>query len=298
MASGNAVKKIKPGYRVGHLTVTADSGERKNGYIVWTCACDCGSTINVDKRTLDRGTITDCGCISKVKPGQRDITGQKFGMLTAQYCTGKKDRQGTYYWHCTCGCGGEVDASLHQLQAGYRKSCGCLSHPPLKDLVGKRFGKLVVIQYAGKQNGMHRWTCRCDCGKKTVVGQTLLQSGKTKSCGCSRSEVIRENLKLVDGTSVTLLERKANSVSRNNTSGYTGVYPQRKTGRWASQIVFKGKTYYLGAYEEKQDAVKARERAEEMYTEFLEWYYREYASKKNQPMQVSQPNSENCPVMR
>lgn len=167
-------KKIEPGFRVGQLTVKSDSGERKNGYIVWNCVCDCGNTIQLDKRTLQRGTVTDCGCITKIRPGQRDVTGVKFGMLTAQYCTGKKDKSGAYYWHCTCDCGGEVDASLHQLQAGYRRSCGCLARPALKDFIGKRFGKLVVTGYAGKENGVHRWTCRCDCGNETVVRQSLL----------------------------------------------------------------------------------------------------------------------------
>ena len=47
---------------------------------------------------------------------------------------------------------------------------------------------------------MHRWRCRCDCGNETIVGQTPLQSGKTKSCGCLQSETYRDNLKLVDGT--------------------------------------------------------------------------------------------------
>ncbi len=72
------------------------------------------------------------------------------------------------------------------------------------------------------------------------------------------------------------LERSSERTYSSNTSGHTGVYPQKKTGRWASQIVFKGKTYYLGAYDLKQDAVKAREQAEEMYSEFLDWYYGEY----------------------
>ena len=100
MALDGGVKKIEQGCRIGHLTVANDSGERKNGYIVWNCVCDCGNTIRVDKRTLQRGTITDCGCITKIRPGQRDATGQRFGLLTAQYCTGKKDKNGAYYWHC------------------------------------------------------------------------------------------------------------------------------------------------------------------------------------------------------
>ncbi|MCD7751781.1 MAG: hypothetical protein LUI10_08615 [Lachnospiraceae bacterium] len=93
-----ANKKIKPGCRIGNLTVMNDSGERKNGYIVWNCRCDCGSMVRVDKRTLERGTMTDCGCLTKrFSTRQRDVTGQRFGMLTAQYCTGKKDKSGSYY---------------------------------------------------------------------------------------------------------------------------------------------------------------------------------------------------------
>ncbi len=30
------------GMRFGRLTVIEDSGERKNGYILWRCKCDCG----------------------------------------------------------------------------------------------------------------------------------------------------------------------------------------------------------------------------------------------------------------
>ncbi|MCD7751780.1 MAG: hypothetical protein LUI10_08610 [Lachnospiraceae bacterium] len=145
-----------------------------------------------------------------------------------------------------------MDASLHQLQAGYRKSCGCLTRPALKDLIGQRFGKLVVTDYAGKENGMHHWKCLCDCGNETIVGQTLLLSGKTKSCGCMRSETARNHLKLAEGTSVRQLELNGKRRYSTNTSGHTGVYPQRKTGRWASQIVFKGRTYYLGAYEKSR----------------------------------------------
>lgn len=79
-----------------------------------------------------------------------------------------------------------------------------------------------------------------------------------------------------------MLERGSDRRYSSNTSGSTGVYPQSKTGRWASQIVFKGKTYYLGTYDQKQDAIKAREQAEEMYGEFLDWYYNEYSAKNRE----------------
>ena len=39
---------------------------------------------------------------------------------------------------------------------------------------------------------------------------------------------------------------------------------------WKAEIIFKNKKYYLGRYENKQDAIKARKEAEEkMHKKFL-----------------------------
>ena len=261
------------GFRVGKLTVESRTEERKNGYTVWRCRCDCGGEILLDTRCLQRGTVRDCGCSTVVKPGQRDITGMRFGKLVA-IAPVDPAQKGDVLWHCRCDCGGEIDAPLPQLTSGYRKSCGCLSHPPLKDFIGKRFGNLTVLAYAGKRAGMHRWRCLCDCGKETIVGQTLLQSGKTKSCGCLQEKQILENLKLCDGTSVAILEAVRSRLLPTNTSGVTGVYQNKRTGKWCAQITFKGETYSLGTYSRIEDAAKARKKAEDrLFGEFLDWYY-------------------------
>lgn len=139
---------------------------------------------------------------------------------------------------------------------------------------------LTVQAYAGKRAGMHRWKCLCDCGQETIVGQTLLQSGKTRSCGCIQKSIIYDNLKLCDGTSVTILEANKRHRNSNNKSGYTGVYQNARTGKWQAQISFRRKTYFLGSYENIQDAVAARKRGEEMYDDFLNWYYLTYPDKK------------------
>lgn len=265
--------KIEIGYRVGMLTVTERTEQRKNGYTIWLCKCDCGGEIRLDTRCLQRGTVTDCGCISVVKPGMLDLTGQRFGKLTCLELYEGKDKRGNTQWLCRCDCGNTCVAAVPQLKSGYKKSCGCLSHPPLKDFIGKQFGKLTVTEYAGKRAGMHRWKCKCECGKETVVGQTLLQSGKTQSCGCMQTTAYLRNPGIIDGTSVSILEYYKTHLSPYNTSGHTGVYRDKKSGKWIAKIGFKGKTYNLGIYSEFQDAVKARERGEEMHDEFLEWYY-------------------------
>jgi hypothetical protein len=55
---------------------------------------------------------------------------------------------------------------------------------PAKDLAGRRFGRLVVLDYAGAST----WRCRCDCGAVLNVKTYALNCGKTRSCGCLRRE--------------------------------------------------------------------------------------------------------------
>jgi len=63
------------------------------------------------------------------------------------------------------------------------------------DLIGQRFGRLIVLEEAGKTKGKRQkivWKCKCDCGKeKSIIGDSL-RSGSAKSCGCSIVEKIKE----------------------------------------------------------------------------------------------------------
>lgn len=52
------------------------------------------------------------------------------------------------------------------------------------NLIGQKFGKLLVLEYLGRS----RWKCQCDCGNFTEVVTSSLTSGKTKSCGCLRGQ--------------------------------------------------------------------------------------------------------------
>lgn len=59
--------------------------------------------------------------------------------------------------------------------------------PKKLNLIGKRFGKLVVTSEAPNANGMAgqtQWVCQCDCGNTAIVRTNQLNKGGTKSCGC------------------------------------------------------------------------------------------------------------------
>jgi hypothetical protein len=63
----------------------------------------------------------------------------------------------------------------------------------LIDLVGKRFGRLVVLKRVDDdKNKNRRWLCLCYCGKKKIVHGSSLYAGRTKSCGCLQKEIVRK----------------------------------------------------------------------------------------------------------
>lgn len=58
------------------------------------------------------------------------------------------------------------------------------------DLIGQRFGRLVVTGRAGSLlDGRSTWYCDCDCGKTRVIkAGRQLTVGDAKSCGCLKQE--------------------------------------------------------------------------------------------------------------
>lgn len=73
--------------------------------------------------------------------------------------------------------------------------------PPKLQLVGRRFGRLLVREHAGtSKHGHSLWQCDCDCGNQAVADSTILRSGNKSSCGCLRKESARERLAVVRAT--------------------------------------------------------------------------------------------------
>ena len=61
------------------------------------------------------------------------------------------------------------------------------------NLLGQRFGKLVVKEKGQYTAGTTKWLCVCDCGNEKFVGSQNLRNGSTKSCGCLRKQYLRES---------------------------------------------------------------------------------------------------------
>jgi hypothetical protein len=54
-----------------------------------------------------------------------DISGQKFGLLTALHPTHKRAGNGSVMWECLCDCGNYTETACGQLTRGHTLSCGC-----------------------------------------------------------------------------------------------------------------------------------------------------------------------------
>ena len=136
----------------------------------------------------------------------RDLSGQKFGLLTAMYPTEHRDYRGSVLWHCVCECGNEIDVSAGALLDGNNRSCGCLKDKNQKQIAQRRH--------------------------------------------------------LVDGTCVEVLEKRKKR--RDNESGFRGVFYLKNSNRYRVDIGFKGKRYYVGLFEDYDEAVQARLEAENL----------------------------------
>lgn len=204
------------------------------------------------------------------------LIGQRYGKLVVEQQM-PSTANGQRRWLCKCDCGGAHIATTNNLKSGRTTNCGCKKSP---DLTGKVFGRLTVLGRSDKRNSRGArttptWECRCECGTVTYKATDTLTNPNTSMCASCAAKYAaskaRESAGYVEGTQLAKIRDMTPSAA--NTSGYRGVYYESKLDRWRAEIRFQRKRYYLGTYQNKDDAIKARQRAEEeLYSTFLEAY--------------------------
>ena len=127
---------------------------------------------------------------------QDDFIGKILGDLTVISKTDKKDKYNRSFYVLQCSCGNTIERT--KCEANNKRgprSCGCKTgQSRIKDITGKRFGKLMAIRFTGDKcsNGDYLWECQCDCGGAVITSIGRLNSGKTNSCGCLHKESARK----------------------------------------------------------------------------------------------------------
>src|SRR6185503_15080036 len=116
--------------------------------------------------------------------------GSKYHLLTILEFCGNKNFRPMY--KCKCTCGNTTITEARAIASGKTKSCGCLrsivglAHIGLqyKNYIGKRFDRLVVLEYDYSKIGHGAYLkCKCDCGKEKVISAKRLNHHMVKSCG-------------------------------------------------------------------------------------------------------------------
>lgn len=255
--------------------ILTDRGERK-----WHCRCVCGTERYVLERSLKAGNSTSCGCLRREESSKalrNDLAGKTFGELTVLRQSEKKHASGGIWWLCQCECGEEYEVPGTLLVTGRRTHCRARIHKTdcrSTDITGMRFRNLVALYPTEKRDkkGYVIWHCRCDCGNEIDVASNNLMYTNLVSCGCRKkahTSTLSQHLTRVAGTSLDMVKSK--KVPVNNTTGHRGVYLIR--GKYVAKINFQRKAYYLGAFDDIEDAVRAREAAEDqLYASAVDFY--------------------------
>ncbi|MBQ8998386.1 MAG: hypothetical protein IJ086_06835 [Clostridium sp.] len=58
--------------------------------------------------------------------------------------------------------------------------------------IGKKYGRLTVIEIITPKKGNTKWKCKCECGKEYIGIGKYIKYGNIKSCGCIAKE-LQEN---------------------------------------------------------------------------------------------------------
>lgn len=133
------------GKRFGRLIAVAHIPPDGRRAGLWRCYCDCGKLHVTEGASLRHGKTRSCGCLLKesssklmramkgrtfkrapypMKDAHFDMTGRRFGRLTAVEYAGSNE-QGAL-WKCVCTCGTTTVKRGASLRNGGTRSCGCL----------------------------------------------------------------------------------------------------------------------------------------------------------------------------
>lgn len=102
----------------------------------WRCLCECGNTTAKIGTALTGGKAASCGCWP-YEPKAQDISGKRFGHLTAKMKVADADSMIMERWKCRCSCGSTRTLYRYQLfSQDPEQSCGCVprkaAEPPAR----------------------------------------------------------------------------------------------------------------------------------------------------------------------
>jgi hypothetical protein len=134
---------------------------------------------------------------------------------------------------------------------------------PIVNREGEKYYRLTIIKELGGGNVL----CRCDCGNELVTRKSAVLNGSKRSCGCltidRSAELLSKSARVGGKAYIKRLVSKY--IPNRNTSGTKGVWWDKRREKWVAEICYDGKRHFLGRFSEKEDAIEARRKAEDVY---------------------------------
>lgn len=176
---------------------------------------------------------------------------------------------------CRCQCGTVKWLFRSPLRTGKTRSCGCKAHQQ-KDY-GIHPGDIIDHWTILKQNHQ-RFLCQCTCGTKKWVYAVNLLQGRSRSCGCRRTDnrhqestvALKKGKTVINILSNNKLTPKYAGFGRkknsNSSTGVTGI-SRFRNGKYRAYITVDRKQIGLGYFDSIDDAIAVRKAAEKKYFE-------------------------------
>ena len=214
-----------------------------------------------------------------------DMTGQKYGRLTAIGLD--RIENGHTFWKFRCDCGKTVVIDGWGARSGKIKSCGCFNAERIKKQ--KKFNEYKIVDgyVKVKLNDENYMLCDIEDWERFKGHYWYMSDTGYAVCETMKTGTLRFH-KLVTGTTAEVIidhinrnkldNRKCNlriatasvnainrGLQSNNTTGYKGVYFDKRRRVWKAWVKVSGKLITLGSYPKKEEAIAARKSGEEKY---------------------------------
>ena len=224
-----------------------------------------------------------------------DLTGQTFGrwkVIERVYPNGKDN---IAWWKCVCSCEKHTVQIIRSqtLRSGKSKSCGCIDKEKYEKVNRYVLKDGYYEVYAN--NNRFFLIDEEDYKKVRKINWCISKSRKSNTFYVSATPKYRKELngnislhrylmsatknEIIDHKNRNGLDNRKNNLRRcttkenlqntkinsNNKSGVIGVYYDKNTGKWASEIKVNYRKIFLGRFIEKEDAIIARLKAEKEY---------------------------------
>jgi hypothetical protein len=249
---------------------------------------------------------------------RKDITGQKFGRLTAierveDYVFPKSGCH-LSKWRCKCECGKEVDVAISSLKNGNTKSCGCLQKELHRKTNPFEIHDDYVTMYTLNGNPFYVdledfekvkdscWHIRktdgyvvrkYEKGQPSLMHDVIMNPKEGELVDHIHGSESRHDNRKYNLRIATVSQNNINKPMRTaNTSGAVGVDWNKRRSKWRARISINNKEICLGYFENFNDAVEARKQAEEKY--FGRWSYNNSQTQQNSKSKGEEEKTWGC----